>query len=52
MNYGRGGWGGAPLTKGVQIYSFASFLNFVVGDKAGLGLVGGRGEAMLLKPNE
>lgn len=33
MNYG---WG-APLTKGVQIYSFASFLNFMDGDKAGLG---------------
>lgn len=33
MNYGCG----APLTKGVQIYSFASFLNFMDGDKAGLG---------------
>lgn len=28
---------GAPLTKGVQIYSFASFLNFMDGDKAGFG---------------
>lgn len=32
--------GGAPLAKGLQIYSLASFLNFMVGDKTRFGLEG------------